>query len=594
MSEIRKDKPLDTLPLCRAGGRGYDATGTLSSTIIYLKEKSMKRNFRTGLIGFASLFALTCNGEHPGAVFRSFHYAGKDAAVAQAAGPATYANPVLSGFYPDPSICRKGNDYYLATSSFAYYPGIPIFHSTDLVHWRQLGHALNRPSQLGVDGVRLSGGVYAPTIRYNAHNDTFYLINTCVGGIGNFIIKTHDPQTNHWSEPIPLRFGGIDPDIFFDDDGQGYIVHNDEPPGPPEWNGHRAIWLRRFDVATDAVVGEKLLIVDGGTDKAQHPVWIEAPHLYKIDGYYYLMCAEGGTSTMHSEVIFRSDRVTGPYVPWAGNPILTQRDLPADRPNPITCAGHADLVQTPSGDWHAVFLACRPYEGGHYNTGRETFMLPVQWVDGYPVILPHGEAIPPAVPAPGGVAGGDGSISYRDDFRGKTLDDRWLFIRTPRSEWWSLSADGLRLQANGATVYEQANPAFIGARQQHLAFEAQTELNYQPETAKSLAGIVCFQNEKHNFVFGKTRNGAGAVCLVVDEARGGTVSRLAEIAIAKADRRRPLTLKVSAEGAHYAFEASFDGGRSWTSVVDRADGRILSTQTAGGFTGVVLGMYVTE
>jgi alpha-N-arabinofuranosidase len=499
---------------------------------------------------------------------------------------------VLSGFYPDPAICRKGNDYYLVVSSFAYYPGIPIFHSLDLVHWKQIGHVLNRPSQLNLDGIRLSGGVYAPAIAYNPHNDTFYLVNTCVGSIGNFVVKTKDPMQQNWSDPIVLpKVGGIDASIFFDDDGKGYIVNNDAPQGEPEWEGHRAIWIHRYDVAADST-SDARIIVDGGTDKAKHPIWIEAPHLYKVNGHYYLMCAEGGTSTQHSEVIFRSDNVMGPYIPWKNNPILTQRDLPADRPDPVTCAGHADLVQTPEGEWYAVFLACRPYEGEHFNTGRETFLLPVKWENEFLVILPKGEPVPYVVEKTKIIPRNDvykGNFSWHEDFSGNRLDDRWIFIRNPRSAWWSLTSGGLSLKPNGRSVYEQDNPAFIGSRQQHLCFEVQTELEYHPKTANNLAGLVCYQNERYNFVFGKTLSAAGKACLALDEARKGQITRLAEFEILETSA--PLTLKIVGNGAQYSFYASFDEGASWKPVFENADGKILSTQTAGGFTGVVIGMY---
>jgi alpha-N-arabinofuranosidase len=537
--------------------------------------------------------------------FRYFRYTGNDRTGTLPLDTLRqYRNPILSGFYPDPSLCRKADDYYLVLSSFAYYPGIPIFHSLDLVHWRQIGHVLNRPSQLALDdGLQLSGGVYAPSITYNPHNEQFYLINTCVGSLGNFVVKTRDPMQQNWSEPIALpKVGGIDPSLFFDDDGQAYLVHNDAPAGEPEWDGHRAIRLHRYDVEADTTFDDSRIIVDGGTDKARHPIWIEAPHLYKIDGRYYLMCAEGGTSTGHSEVIFRSDHVLGPYLPWAHNPILTQRDLPADRPDPVTCAGHADLIQTPAGDWYAVFLACRPYEDGHYNTGRETFLLPVHWTtDGYPVILPRGERVPYIVDKsdlrpPHDDGAGDvchtGNFAWNDDFLHRPLNDRWLFIRTPRSDWWSfVDGGGLSLRPNGHTVYERSNPSFIGSRQQHLSFEVQTELSYRPADTTSLAGLVCYQNERYNLVFGQTLNASGQPCLVLDAASHGQVLRLAETPLPPR-RRAPLTLKIVGQGAHYSFYASFDRGATWTTIYANADGRILSTHTAGGFTGVVIGMYV--
>ncbi|MDR2125787.1 MAG: family 43 glycosylhydrolase [Prevotellaceae bacterium] len=560
--------------------------------------KKIKLSFVMATISLCMLHIFSCQSseKEQAAVFNYFEYKGADATFASVDSVKEYQNPVLSGFYPDPSICRKGNDYYLVTSSFAYYPGIPIFHSTDLVNWVQLGHVLNRPSQLQLDGIRLDGGVYAPTIRYNPYNDTFYLINTCVDGIGNFIVKTKDPKQNNWSEPIALpKVGGIDPDIFFDEDGKAYIVHNDAPQGEPEWNGHRAIWIHEYDVNADTTLGTPKVIVDGGTDKAKRPIWIEAPHLYKINGYYYLMCAEGGTGVDHSEVIFRADKVEGPYIPWKNNPVLTQRDLPADRPNPVTCAGHADLVQTPEGGWYAVFLACRPYEDNYFNTGRETFLLPVEWNDGYPVILPKGAAIPYTVDKPGLSPDANsykGNFAWRDEFDTDVLNNRWLFIRTPlQTPWWSIADGQLKMTSTGHTIYEEANPAFIGARQQHLTFEAQTELAYAPAKEGDIAGLVCYQNQAYNFVFGKTVNGQGKPCIILNRSLG-TVARLAEVEIPDASAGKPLTLKITGNKDKYSFFASYDKGETWLTIAENADAKNLSTQVAGGFTGVVLGMYM--
>jgi alpha-N-arabinofuranosidase len=540
------------------------------------------------------LFSCNTAGDGTTATFGYFKYSGADATFATVDETREYQNPVLSGFYPDPSICRKGDDYYLVTSTFSYYPGIPIFHSTDLANWVQIGNVLNRRSQLDVKtGVRLSGGVYAPTIRYNPHNETFYMINTLVDVIGNFVVKTKDPMQQNWSDPVALHINGIDPDIFFDDNGKGYIVHNDEPPGKPEWEGHRAIWLREFDVENDSIVGEKICIVDGGTDKSQHPIWIEAPHLYKINGYYYLMCAEGGTSDWHSEVIFRADNVTGPYIPWKNNPILTQRDLPADRPNPVTCAGHADLVQTPEGDWWAVFLACRPYRDNMFNTGRETFLLPVKWVDEYPVILDKGEAVPYTVKKADlqpNAASSKGNYVYHEEFDAQKLPDNWLFLRTPsENEWWKLKNGKLEIRSTDNTIYETAKPAFTGIRQAHLQFEAQTELEYTPQHEGDIAGLVCYQKEDHNFVFGKTVED-GKLKLILNRAET-TVARIAEADIPNDADRAPLALKVNGNGGKYSFYYSFAGGNDWKVLAEDVNAENLSTQTAGGFTGAVIGLY---
>lgn len=290
----------------------------------------------------------------------------------------TFYNPILPGWYSDPSICTNGEDYFLVTSTFCYFPGVPIFHSKDLVNWSQIGYILDKPSQLvNLEGQGISGGIFAPAIEYNPHNKTYYMVTTNVGG-GNFFVKTQDPFGT-WSDPIYLpEVNGIDPSFFFDDNGKAYIVNNSDPDGQPLYDGHRTIRVIEFDVNTDKTIGTNKVLINGGVNIAEKPIWIEGPHLYKIKGQYLLMAAEGGTGPGHSEVIFKGDSPTGKFIPWDKNPILTQRHLNTNRTNPITCAGHADLIQAKEGDWWAVFLACRPIDNKFENLGRETFMMSVK------------------------------------------------------------------------------------------------------------------------------------------------------------------------------------------------------------------------
>lgn len=197
-----------------------------------------------------------------------------------------FYSPILQGCNPDPAITRKGDDYYLVCSSFAMFPGVPIFHSKALVNWTQIGHVLDRTTQLDVHDTGISAGVYAPGITYNLHNDTFYMITTAfAGGLGNFVVKTKDPMKG-WSDPIKLAFNGIDPSIFFDDNGKAYVVHNDAPDkGKELYRGHRVIKICEYDVNGDNVIpGTDKIIVDGGVDISEKPIWIDAPHLYKKDG----------------------------------------------------------------------------------------------------------------------------------------------------------------------------------------------------------------------------------------------------------------------------------------------------------------------
>lgn len=533
-----------------------------------------------------------------GATFDFFEYQGQDARFNEPIDPATeYFNPIISGFYPDPSICRKGNDYYMVHSTFSYYPGIPILHSRDLVHWEQIGHVLDRPSQLKLDSIRLDGGIYAPAINYNPHNDTFYLVCTSVDGIGNFVVKTKNPAEG-WSDPIALpKVGGIDPSLFFDEDGKGYLVHNDSPEGTPEYDGHRAIWIHEYDVATDQTTGTRQVLVDGGIDKSKHPIWIEGPHLYKIKGKYYLMAAEGGTCENHSEVILTSDKVKGPYRPLAGNPILTQRDLPDNRADKVTSTGHADLIETPSGQWFAIFLGCRPYKEDMYNTGRETFLLPVQWKNGLPVILEQGKAVPTVVKADGWKADTTGihptpftgNFTRRDDFSTDSLRQEWLFIRNPREKFWTMDDGKISLVPTQHTIYEVDAPAFMGWRQQHTDFTVTTQMSFNPQSEQELAGLVCYQNERSNIVFGKTlREGKETVIVIV--SNGGKQAEAGRIVLDPQDKNAPLYYRIIGKGGSYDFECSTDGN-AWQTVAGSVDATLLSTQKAGGFTGVVIGMY---
>ena len=222
-------------------------------------------------------------------VFSNFVYQGNDAVYNEHPLKADeFYSPILQGCYPDPSIVRKNNDYYLVCSSFAMFPGVPIFKSNDLVNWKQIGHVLDRPSQLKVENSGISAGVYAPAIAYNKQNDMFYMITTQIaGGMGNIVVKTTDPEKG-WSEPYKLNFGGIDPSLFFDDNGKAYVVHNDAPDAGKElYNGHRVIKIWEYDVQKDQVIaGSDKIIVNGGVDISKKPIWIEAPHIYKRNGLY--------------------------------------------------------------------------------------------------------------------------------------------------------------------------------------------------------------------------------------------------------------------------------------------------------------------
>ncbi len=534
---------------------------------------------------------LSTNSTHASSVnFYQFTYEGKDKVFAQQPAQGQFQNPILAGFYPDPSITRAGDDYYLVTSSFSYSPGVPIFHSKDLVNWESLGHVLVTPKQLPLYQQQTSRGIYAPTIRY--HDGTFYLITTLVDVRGNFIVTAKDPA-GPWSDPVLLpEIGGIDPHLFFDDDDRVYIAHNDAPVGEPLYNGHRAIWLWEFDLTKQKVIKEsRRLIVNGGTDLAKKPVWIEAPHIYKINGWYYLLCAEGGTGQDHSEVVFRTRDLSQPFVPYAGNPILTQRDLDAGRTNPVTTAGHADLIQTKEGEWWAVFLATRSYDKNLYNTGRETFLLPVNWKDGWPIILEQGKKIPYQLKAPQissrlqNTEPMTGNFIWQDSFSENTLQHYWVSLRTADSPFYQLQKNSIQLQALNIRLDKLEQPAFLGRRQQHTRFGASTELD-QP-TEKTSAGIVAFQSETAHYYFGATTHN-GKTQLFIEQANKSVPKIIRTFSPADIGKR--FTLAIEGDAGKISFYYYNHKGKK-KPVLKNADAKILSTEKAGGFVGTLLGIH---
>lgn len=540
-------------------------------------------------------------------IFEDFIYTGKNILADWLVKPGSqYLNPILPGFYPDPSICRVGKDYYLVTSSFAYYPGVPIFHSTDLINWKQIGHVLDRPSQLNLkDGIGISDGIYAPDIKYNPHNRKFYMITTGVYAGGNFYVTTDDPKKGNWSDPVKLpEVGGIDPGLFFDEDGKAYIVNNAEPDHEPEYSGHRAIWIREFDWKNNCVIGEQKVIIDGGVDKSQKPSWIEGPHLYKINGKYYLMAAEGGTGPSHREVVFVSDSPMGAYQPCPVNPILTQKGLASNREYPVNCTGHADLVQTEAGDWFAVFLGTRDYKSGHANTGRETFLLPVTWENEQPIILPQGEAVPYVVDMTEemkilrqrNTEVGDNFYIPSPLWTKEGLSLQAVQVRTPSGQCYRIVEDGTLILEPGATqLNEKKSPSFIGRRINSWLFSARTALTYTPSSEKDFAGIALFQDESCYIRFGKTQDGRGKTILLLEAYRKGVLEKRFTFEIPEDKLQEKLNLRVNAITADsYAFYYSLGSVDDWKIVGTPVDATILSTKTAGGFTGAMIGIYATS
>ena len=485
----------------------------------------------------------------------------------------TYRNPVISGFHPDPSVCRDGEDYYLVTSSFEYFPGVPLFHSKDLVHWEQIGHCLTRKEQLNLDEARSSAGIFAPTIR--VHNGTFYMITTNVSGGGNFYVHTRDPR-GEWSDPIFIDQPGIDPDLFVDEDGAVYVSS--------AWGGNEngpGIYQSRLDLATGKRLSEVKFLWSG--TGGQYP---EAPHIYCIGGWYYLMMAEGGTEYGHMETIARSSSPQGPFESCPSNPILTHRSML----NPIQATGHADLVQTPDGSWWSVFLGIRPvgYPNCHH-LGRETFLAPVSWSEeGWPVIGVNG-MVSETMPAGSLELQPVGEQPVREEFESNNFAPHWNFLRMPYPESWSLTEQtgALTLRGNAYTLNDLDAPAFVGRRQQHFECRAAVHLTFAPQKDGEEAGLAVYMNDRFHYeiavmrIMGKRK--------LIFRRRLGSLWKVENELPWSSDT---VVLTIKADKWQYSFGFSGDEKAEpvWFGAGECA---MLATEVAGGFTGVLLAMYAT-
>lgn len=484
----------------------------------------------------------------------------------------TFKNPILAGFYPDPSVCRVGDDYYLVHSTFEYFPGVPIFHSRDMVHWRQIGHVLTRPSQLPLEKMRSSGGVFAPTLRY--HDGTFYLVTTNVWGTSNFFVTATDPA-GPWSEPTLLDREGIDPSLFFDDDGTVYYIRH-------VGGGDGYIGQQVLDLKTGKLQGEMKKIW-GGTGG----VWAEGPHMYKKDGKYYLMISEGGTSYGHRVTIARSDSPWGPFEACPHNPILTHMDRPE---HALQALGHADLVETPAS-WWAVFLGIRPQGGQLHHLGRETMLAPVTWdADGWPMIGDGGK-VEVEMAAPKLEPHELPEEAARDEFDGDKLGMSWMFLRNPRDTDWSLSERPgfLRLNGSAVTLSDQDSPAFVGRRQTGLAASAKTRLEFEPKHENEEAGITVRANDANHVDMGVTLCD-GKKQLFLRKVLGGKLEGIEYFDAGPG----AVVLSVAATPTEYTFNGGADKGDTGSLTrLGTIETKQLSTEKATGFLGAVLGLYAT-
>ena len=483
-----------------------------------------------------------------------------------------YKNPIIPGFNPDPSICRVGEDFYLVTSTFEFFPGVPIYHSKHLINWELINYCLTTDLQLPLEGAEVSGGIYAPTIRY--HDGVFFMTTTNVSSGGNFIVHTRDIY-GKFSEPKYVEQGGIDPSLFWDDDGKCYFVSN----GSDKENDKLGIYLCEIDPFTGKKHTESRFISSGSGGR-----YPEAPHIYKINGYYYLMLAEGGTEYGHMETIGRAKSIYGPYYGCQHNPILSHRDLPG----PIQSTGHADIIEDQNGNWWLVCLAIRPVKNMFlHHIGRETFLAPLTWSkDGWPIVGNNGTIdfemqgpLPGPVPQPV-------SLDFCDSFDKGRLDLRWCFVRNPRRECYDLDNGHLTLigdKDNLSTAY--GRPTMVAFRQQSFDMEVTVELRGEIQDGQN-AGLSAFYNSDYHYDILITKEQKGyRVCLR---------KRVADIDIIASthliEYKGTMRFKIVSDAEWYTFLYECDGdfvelGRGKTSL--------LATEVTAPmtFTGTFFGVF---
>ncbi|KAH8162276.1 hypothetical protein CIB48_g5961 [Xylaria polymorpha] len=517
------------------------------------------------------------------------------ASASAGAGNSSYYNPILPGWHSDPSCTQVNGTFYCVTSTFISFPGLPIYASKDLVNWKLISHAWNRESQLPGASRNTTGqqqGMYAATLRH--HDGLFYVIGEYLGiGSGNLgvVFKSPDPfDEPAWSDPVTFRTSFIDPDLFWDDDGKAYV-------------------------ATHTVVLQEINLITGQLSQPPIPlwegtggVWPEGPHLYKKDGYYYLMIAEGGTETDHSITIARSRNLKGPYEAYRNNPILTNRHTNEY----FQTVGHGDLFQDADGNWWGTCLATRSGpEWKVYPMGRETVLFPVTWKEGeWPVLQPvRGKMSGWALPPPNRDLPGNGPFNSDDDVydfaNGTKIPRNLVYWRVPRKGAFSTTGNGLQIVPSRnnltGTPLSQATPeltgqaglSFVGRRQTHTLFTFSVDLSFAPKAAGQEAGVAVFLTQMNHIDLGVVLLAPSQLVFRVRAEGTGTPPAPKTVPVPAAWATGKIRLRIHAVNAtHYSLEAMPAGSPGAKLVIGTGYAGLVSGGT-GSFVGSLVGAYAT-
>lgn len=478
-------------------------------------------------------------------------------------------NPIIPGFYPDPSICRAGKWYYLVTSSFEYFPGIPLFRSKDLIHWEQIGHCITRPSQADLVKTPNSDGIYAPTIRF--HNGRFYMITTNVKSGGNFYLYTDD-ILGEWSEPIFVDIKGIDPSLYF----EGKRVYISTNRG--KYGVETGLSCAEIDITTGKLLSEIEMIWEGTGGK-----FVEAPHIYKKDGYYYLMVSEGGTQYGHMITIARSRTIMGPYESNPGNPILSHREVAR---HPIQATGHGELFMDHHSQWWIVFLGIRTTNSFHHHLGRETYLAPVIWEEGMWPIVNGNRPIELEMEVEhildnSSEASGD----FFDNFSNTTLDHCWNFIRIPYLQNYRYGLGYLELIGTDISINQQDSPTLICRRQSQFSIDVTTELLYPYMQSGDEAGLTVFFSQEFHY----------EICINIEEYQRFIVVKRRVLDIFQEEYRYPIekrSIVLSIRSDKNYYYLGWGVSQENIRFVCKFSTQLLSAEISKkSFTGNYLGLY---
>lgn len=501
----------------------------------------------------------------------------------------TYHNPVIRGFHPDPSVCCADGKYYLVCSSFQYFPGVPLYESDDLVNWRQIGHVLTRRSQLPLDGANASGGIYAPTIRY--HDGRFYMVTTNVSGVGNFFVWTDDIH-GEWSDPVPVDQDGIDPSLYFEDNNVYFMSNHADA------DGTASIMQCRINPDTGAKLEESRFIWKGCGGR-----YLEGPHLYKIGQWYYLLAAEGGTEYGHMVVLARSETPYGPFENSPSVPIVSNRDLGG---YPLQGTGHGDLVEDAFGNWWMVLLAFRQMDTymPYHQLGRETCLIPVYFTpDGWMKAGDNGKVfIKTSVDRPCTLQ----KQNFPDTctFENTQLGKEWIFLRNPIPENYALKNGSMWIRGSNISISDRDHsPSFAGIRQTEMCGKIRVTVRLP----KGEAGISLYMDYDHHYDFviykytkvnNDHRAGTDTTCSLSELILRRRVGDMeySQQSMSLPPGAECVTLCIDTVSSMYHFYAVVPGSGSSDGVEDfgTAMAKYLSSEVAGGFTGVVIGLYAVD